>query len=231
MKIKTDGYHRIIYKILFVFFRGIFEKKKLNDEMNYYRFLCKKNINPKSLRSNIQYQPNAGANTYIDLHDQKGYKNNNWGLGLLHEEKLKNCNSFFELGSGNGMLIELGISQSKKMRGIDLINPTNNLNIITNSIDSLDYKQLDEYDVTVSADFLEHLPVSVLFKVIDNISKGKSKQFHIKACYDDYISHETILTPGEWLYLFKNIDPSFKIERIEYRRPITEKMCVEITNL
>jgi predicted SAM-dependent methyltransferase len=91
-----------------------------------------------------------------------------------------------------------------------------------------DTSMLPPVELVVSADFFEHLETDKLVEVVKKVDALSRQAFHKIACYDDGNCHNTVWTPNQWLDLFRSIDHSYAMERIEYRAGLKAKPIVVI---
>jgi hypothetical protein len=172
---------------------------------------------------------NAGQEIYGKMHQQGGYLDNNWGFDLLRLNIIDEYASVFELGAGNGRLIDyINKSTEVRARGVDLINPSKNQNIFTKSVFELTDIDLGNTGLVISSDFLEHLSLSNLSNLFNEDYLQSKDQLHTIALYDDGVSHETILYPSEWILFFSNFYNNVKIIDIKYRRSRFNKKAITI---
>lgn len=144
--------------------------------------------------------------------------------------------SILELACGNGRFLRLAAQHFSKVYGCDwavspLIDP------LLSECPNVRFERVNLYtdaptysaDMAVSADFLEHLETDKLLSVLRKIDAFAPKHFHKIACYDDGHCHLSVLSPAEWLSLFRAIDPTYVLERTEYRLDAKDKPVIVIT--
>ncbi len=169
--------------------------------------------------------PVRDADYYQAFHDQDlNYQNNNWLVDELEPILDFHADSVLELACGNGRFLECAASHfsfvygcdwavSPRMAGVLAAHP----NIVFARLDL--YHELPPWqaELVVSADFLEHLDPEALPRVIRRIDPLSGKAFHKIACYDDGHSHLSLMPPSQWLDLFQFVNPSYRLERVEFR--------------
>lgn len=169
----------------------------------------------------LNYAPpkEAGISTYRSLHDGQGYSKNNWAFDLAREPEVVDGKSFFEFGAGNGAFLEFLRSKGKVVGGVDLINPRNLKEIITGDFKlAFDSDLWRNADVCYSADFLEHLELRELERLFNAWAVPGKLHIHLIACYDDNISHETVMPPHLWALLLSRYFKQVEIRSAYYRR-------------
>ena len=166
---------------------------------------------------------------YSELHSAgTGYTKNNWGFDLLKYNHIFNYTKVFELGSGNGKFIDHLNANGFSARGLDLINPTKSDFIDTRPITELNSKILSEYEIAISADFMEHLNITEIDSLLNKQKESKIASLNIIACYDDFISHTSVYEPHEWALLYKKYFKNVRILDIIFRRQYFKKKAVII---
>ena len=169
----------------------------------------------------------VGISTYRSLHDGLGYSENNWAFDLVDEPEIVDGKSFFEFGAGNGAFLELLRKKGKTVGGVDLINPRSLPEVITG-----DFKLAFESDlwrnadVCYSADFLEHLELTELESLFTAWAVQGKRHLHLIACYDDQISHKTVMPPHLWALLLSRYFKHVDIRAVYYRRYPCKKEAV-----
>lgn len=158
------------------------------------------------------------------------YQDNNWlvdDIGIL-----RNITDgvVCEIGCGNSKFLHQGAPYFRKMLGVDWAVTPGALNLPPN----VDFMQADLsqgfppasmmidpniklFDLLCSADFFEHLHQAAAEHLIQEMLPTAKYHYHKIACYDDYRHHLTILSPSEWLALFKKHDKTFYLHRVDHR--------------
>lgn len=182
------------------------------------------------------------AEYYQNLHDNnQAFISNNWLVSEvdLIRELAGDANSIVELGCGNGRFLEIAAEIWSSVTGVDwarsvylerLLSTTSNIRFIQADISTL--VLADQYDLLISADFLEHLSPEVLDRVIAESLRAGRVNFHKIACYDDGHSHLSILPPEEWLARF-NSQPGgegIRIVRTEFRKGNPKNVVIVLSN-
>ncbi len=182
------------------------------------------------------------ADYYQNLHDNnQAFMNNNWLLDEVEIIKgaVGNVNTVLELGCGNGRFLELAADIWQDVTGVDwarsgylesLLKTYKLIKFIQADISTLKLQQ--EYDLIVSADFLEHLPKELLSLVVAEALRAGRINFHKIACYDDGHSHLSILSPAEWLTIFnaQSGGESVRIVHSEFRKGNPKNIVVTLCN-
>ena len=168
---------------------------------------------------NYAEQKKVDVSTYLSLHDGRGYSENNWGFDLAGEPEIVGGGSFFEFGAGNGAFLDMLRRRGEVVAGVDLINPNRLPEVITG-----DFKQAFESEawreagVIISADFLEHLELADLEYLFAGWAVPGKRHCHLIACYDDHISHKTVMPPHLWALLLSRHFRQVEIRSCYYRR-------------
>jgi hypothetical protein len=220
----------ILYKIA-VKFSYYYLKSAIKEELILEREYYKNIMNSEPVKEPINKGVNRGADVvvYENLHKGEGYSEHNWGYDLLEYTPLKESQTPFELASGNARFTEhLNRVQGKKARGLDLINPTNSSLVSTKGIEAICEADLLDRDLIISADFLEHLNLETISPYLSLTSGLGMPQLHMIACYDDFVSHQSLYYPHEWALIFRKYYTNVEILDIKYRRPIYRKKAVII---
>jgi SAM-dependent methyltransferase len=178
----------------------------------------------------------ASSAHYQHVHDTfKPYQENNWLVPDAPRILTFSRGSLCELGCGNGRFLKLVASHYNFVCGIDwacspLLEPLpRNVSFVQADL-SLKFPLSDKFDVVCSADFLEHLELSAITKLLASISSQAAINYHKIACYDDGGSHLTLLSPAQWLSLFRAVDKDYRIESMEMRRGDSRQEVVTISN-
>lgn len=176
--------------------------------------------------------PYRDAAYYQDLHDHHpNYQNNNWLLDELANTLSFGVRSVLEIACGNGRYLELAAPHFEWVYGCDwAVSPRiqnimrEHSNVLFFPVDLYQSVPMCSAELVVSADFLEHIKPESLSRVMSRIDLLASKQFHKIACYDDGNSHLSVLSPEQWLRQFQTIDPRYKLERVEKRLDMADKV-------
>jgi cyclopropane fatty-acyl-phospholipid synthase-like methyltransferase len=182
---------------------------------------------------------NCNQDYYQRLHDEHpAFQQNNWMLSELETLKLYQARSVVEIGCGNGKFLSAASPHFEHITGIDwarapamdgiLKEHANTAFIQADLIGS--FPETPDFDLLLSADFLEHLPTDSLRDAIGRYHRKARFHFHKIACYDDGHSHLSILDPVDWLDLFKSISPDYTIFSLEKRNGDSTKLVCCITN-
>ena len=169
----------------------------------------------------LNYAPpkEVGISTYRSLHDGRGYSKNNWAFDLADEPEIVDGKSFFEFGAGNGAFLELLRRKGKSVGGVDLVNPRSLSEVITGDFKLAFESDLwREAEVCYSADFLEHLNLMELERLFTAWAIPGKRHVHLIACYDDHISHKTVMPPHLWALLLSRYFKQVEIRSAYYRR-------------
>ncbi len=175
---------------------------------------------------NFAHPKEVSTETYRTLHNQYGYVQNNWAFGLRREPEIISGRSFFEFGAGNGAFVEFLQKQGRTAGGVDLINPRNLPNIVKGDFkDAFQSSQWNAAEIVYSADFLEHLEFVELEMLLSEWKTSAKKHVHLIACYDDAISHKTVMEPHAWALLFARYFTSVEIRHVGHRRYPLKKLA------
>lgn len=178
----------------------------------------------------------ANPEYYQRLHDENlAFQRNNWLVEELPTLVKVGGESILELGCGNGKFLAAAAPHWKNVVGLDWArSPV--LTDILSKVSNVTFTQADvtvwepvrPFDLVVSADFLEHLPLDRLPFVLKRIARFGRRNFHKIACYDDGHSHLSILSPLEWLHLFCRIAPEgiWSIASLTTRKGVQSKQVV-----
>lgn len=176
---------------------------------------------PTSMSEIARRRGSLTAAYYRELHSTNElYSQNNWLLDDLDTIQAWRPATVTELGAGNCRFSAAIAPLVRKVTAIDwalhpAIELPPNVARIEGDIRST---PVPPSDVVCSADFLEHLPSSDLPGLIKAASDAARGQLHVVACYDDGHSHLTIMPPGAWLALFREISPDFELAMVDCRR-------------
>ncbi|MGV2982036.1 hypothetical protein ACERNI_17850 [Camelimonas sp. ID_303_24] len=85
-------------------------------------------------------------------------------------------------------------------------------------------------DLICSADVLEHFHPDVVESVVEKIHRSGRYNYDVIACYDDHHSHLTIVSPGEWLYLFRQSSPEYKLLDVRPRHNNPDQLVAVVAN-
>ena len=167
-----------------------------------------------------------------------GYINNNWLLPELNYLSTISSGNLLEIGCGNGKFIKEALQYFKTVFGIDLVLSNGTKNILDETPRNFEFIQANlndafpklpsDIDLVVSADVLEHFNIPTLTNIIKSIDHI-SKSYHKIACYDDGISHITIMPPEKWLIFFKSINQEYQILKTEKRNNNINHQIVTIS--
>lgn len=183
----------------------------------------------------VPYQgKDLSSQYYQDLHEKdEAYQANNWLLS--EKEHLLKCRprTLLEVGCGNGRFLREVASDVENAIGLDwAISPlTDNMprNVSIKQADVTKDK-LPSADLVCSADVLEHFHPDSIQSVITKVHRAGKFNYHVVACYDDHHSHLTIIKPGEWLYLFRQMSPNYNLLDIRPRRNNPGHLVAVIAN-
>lgn len=161
----------------------------------------------------------VGVGTYRSLHDGRGYSENNWAFDLAGEPEIVGGESFFEFGAGNGAFLDVLRRRGKVVAGVDLINPRRLSEVITGDFkQAFESKAWRDARVIYSADFLEHLELAELERLFAAWAVPGKRYVHLIACYDDHVSHKTVMPPHLWALLLSRHFRQVEIRSVYYRR-------------
>ncbi len=155
------------------------------------------------------------AQYYQQLHDgNPAFRHNNWLLQDIQIICAQQGNSLLELGCGNGLFLELAARSFPHVVGVDwarspvideILDRTSGIEFI--QADILEWTPMQQFDIVVSADFLEHLPPDGLLPALRGFHSFGRTHYHRIACYDDGHSHLSIYPPERWMALFHQVAP------------------------
>lgn len=172
---------------------------------------------------------------YEKLHSEDdGYRKNNWLLSEISEIQKVNPTVITELGAGN---LKCAIAMSKQgytvnaVDWVQCINPCDLPSGVRFMKRDITLEEIPKSDLCCSADFFEHLAPKSLLSVIENASASARYGYHKIACYDDGHSHLSVLSPLEWLNLFKRFSFGFYIKRVSFRRDKINSPVVTLSNI
>ena len=162
----------------------------------------------------------------------KGYNENNWLLTDIPDILSLSPKTVLEVGAGNLRSARKLASNGFPVIAVDWIN------LNEKSLpERLVYKKLDLLtdslpiaDLVCSADVLEHIPAENIFSVVEKLVNNSRIGYLKIACYDDGHSHLTLISPLQWLDIFKRFDMSYYIKSIEFRKENLAYPVVIITN-
>lgn len=201
-----------------------------------YRWLGAKmkgiDAEPKKL---VPYEgKDLSSRYYQDLHDKDAaYQANNWLLS--EKERLLQCRprTLVEVGCGNGRFLREVAKDVESATGLDwAISPLTADMPKNVSVRKADVTKdnLLQADLVCSADVLEHFHPDAIEAVLSKVHKAGRFNYHVIACYDDHHSHLTIISPGEWLYLFRQMSPKYNLLDIRPRRNNPNHLVAVIAN-
>ncbi|MDK4737845.1 capsular polysaccharide export protein, LipB/KpsS family [Rhizobium sp. LEGMi198b] len=178
---------------------------------------------------------NTTANDYQRLHDTaKGYQENNWLVDHCDIINMASPRVVVEVGCGNGRFLHEIARRVETVIGLDWARsaqmgelPANVMFRTTNVL----VDNLPQGDVCCSADVLEHFEPRVLPQLLRKMHGSARINYHVIACYDDGHSHCAVLHPGQWLGLFKSIDPAYELAAVVTRPSRPDRLVCVITNL
>lgn len=187
-----------------------------------YRWLGERIKGTAAPISKTQYDGKDLSSAYYQsLHDtHPAYQQNNW---LIEErERLLRCkpSTILEIGCGNGKFLRDVAAQVESVIGVDwAISPLTtdlppNAKVVKADIVK---DTVPSADLVCSADVLEHFHPDNVDAVIRKLHQAGRHNYHVIACYDDLHSHLTIISPGEWLYLFQKMSSSYRLLEIRAR--------------
>lgn len=182
---------------------------------------------------------NCNQEYYQKLHDEHpAFQQNNWMLSELETLRLFQANQVVELGCGNGKFLAEGARHFAHITGIDwarapaidgILHTHSNTSFIqADLIES--FPPTPQFDLLLSADFLEHLPTEALERAMARYHAKARFHFHKIACYDDGHSHLSILDPADWLSRFRAISPDYAIVSLEKRHGDASKLVCCVAN-
>jgi len=183
---------------------------------------------------NVRHR-NTTAEAYQRLHDaDKGYQENNWLVDHSNIIAAARPRRVVEIGCGNGRFLREIAGRVESVLGLDWARssqlgalPSNvafkTINVLTD--------ELPQGDVCCSADVLEHFEPQALPGLLNKMHASAPINYHVIACYDDGHSHCSVLTPGQWLGLFKSIDPAYELAAVLTRPLRPDRLACVITNL
>lgn len=219
MKNSLNSFVRRLKGRFFAFFsKDINQSMTLDERNKLSAILASKDFDTIKLH-NFALSKKVTDHTYSNLHKQYGYSTNNWAFDLLNEPEILNAQRYFEFGAGNGAFMEFLRAKGKNVAGVDLINPRALSEIIKGDYeDAFSSPNLLNAEIIYSADFLEHLDFSQLEDFLSRCTSFKKQHLHVIACYDDNISHKTVMSPYAWGILFSRFFSNVEIRRVYHRR-------------
>lgn len=189
---------------------------------------------------NTGSRQNLDAAYYQELHNSNpAFQNNNWLTDELPVLAAWGGKSILEVGCGNGRFLLPASRQWDEVVGVDWArSPV--LDKVLGQCPSVRFVQADartmqfdrQFDLVVSADFLEHLAEEALPAVLVNLHRLGRINFHKIACYDDGHSHLSILPPEKWLELFQQAAPQagYRLHTVKPRKGDATKLVITLTN-
>jgi len=220
----VSSYQKLVFKL----YKKYLDSNLLSKEILRFKVLLEKQPDFESFISYNSHKYLNNFNLYKKLHMHRSYKQNNWGFSLLESINKINPKKIFELASGNGKFLDFLNEKSFICDGVDLINPTGNPKIIKANIENINIEILKKYDLVISADFLEHLNLKQIKNLLLKLSGANNKNLHIIACYDDNNSHNLVLNPSEWAYIFSKYFKKVQINKVGVRKNNLDRLYVEI---
>ncbi|WFU10869.1 hypothetical protein QA646_08525 [Rhizobium sp. CB3090] len=178
---------------------------------------------------------NITANDYQRLHDtDRGYQENNWLVDHSDIISMASPRVVVEVGCGNGRFLHEIARRVETVIGLDWARSPQMgelpANVMFRTINVL-VDNLPQGDICCSADVLEHFEPRVLPQLLRKMHDSARINYHVIACYDDGHSHCAVLHPGQWLGLFKSIDPAYELAAVVTRPSRPDRMACVITNL
>ena len=178
---------------------------------------------------------NITAVDYQRLHDgDAGYQNNNWLVDHTAVIETARPGTIVEVGCGNGQFLRAIAGKIGNVIGLDWARspllghlPSN----VTFQETNVLVDTIPRGDLCCSADVLEHFEPHALPGLLRKLHQSAPVNYHVIACYDDGHSHCAVLHPGQWLGLFRALDPSYEIAAIIPRRGRPDQIVCVITNL
>lgn len=171
---------------------------------------------------------------YQEVHEtHPAYQENNWLLTEI--DTLLRCRpkTLIEIGCGNGRFLRTVSSSVERVVGLDWARSP----LLTELPHNVRFQQSDlardrlpSSDLACSADVLEHLHPDRVRDVVRKICEAARFQYHVIACYDDGHSHQTIVSPGVWLFYFQGFIPECRILDIRIRRGDPRQLICVIAN-
>lgn len=161
------------------------------------------------------------------------FNKNNWLMDELDEIIKKGPSIITELGCGNCLFSAKVAEYCSNVYAIDWAEASGarslpeNVTFLKKDIVSDD---IPSSDLICSGDFWEHLPAGVLKQTISKVVNRAPLGYHKIACYDDGHSHLSILPPWQWLLYFQEVDPEYKIKKVQFRRNSTDQIVIVISN-
>ena len=180
------------------------------------------------------YYTSFNAEYYQLVHESNdAFSNNNWLMEDFDFIESQNAKIISELACGNGEFTKAISRVCDHVYALDwaaspeLGNLPHNVTFMQVDIARSD---IPKTDLVCSGDFLEHLPTNLLPEIIEKIINSAPKGYHKVACYDDGHSHLSVLSPWHWLDLFKRIDGSYFVDKVEFRDGRFDKLVIVLTN-
>jgi hypothetical protein len=171
---------------------------------------------------------------YQRLHEtDAGFQQNNWLLPYLSVFADARIRTLREVGCGNGAFLQAASQHIPFVIGVDWARSPqlpSDAGIVFIQSDITKGIMSPRVDVNCSADVLEHLPFEALRDSITRLHESAKINFHVIACYDDGHSHLSIFHPEEWLFMFRQQDPSYRLLDVTVRQDDVRKTVCVITN-
>jgi len=184
---------------------------------------------PQTARQAQSFSPDY----YQALHlSDSGFQQNNWLLPYLELFRRTDIGSLREVGCGNGAFLAAAREFVPRVIGVDwarspLLPQGPGIEFVQADITQA---ALEAVDINCSADVLEHLPFEKLPQALAALHASAGVNFHVVACYDDGHSHLSIFEPDEWLYLFRQHSPNYRLIDVVARHNDPRKLVCTITN-
>ncbi len=169
--------------------------------------------------------PVLDANYYQTLHEQESYQANNWLVADLPFLKQQTSGVLVEIGCGNGRFVDAAAEHFARIEACDWAKSpllreilTRHSNVAFHACDVTKDELALRGDLVASADVLEHFPLESLQQTLAKIDAVAPLAYHKIACYHDGHSHLSVMPAEEWLQRFRQLDPAYRLLRVEHRR-------------
>ena len=197
-------------------------------------YQCSEDVFSKNKSPAIYINKNLNAEYYQELHDKNIlFKSNNWLMPYLELIADKKYRIVREIGCGNGAFSSAIAKSVDKVIGLDWAKSPDfpeAFNIVFEQKD-ITKADLEAVDLNCSADVLEHIEPEKLPLLIKSLNESSKANFHVIACYDDGHSHLSIFPPDAWLFLFKQVDPNYRILDISIRHDDISNIVCVVSNI
>lgn len=175
------------------------------------------------------------AEGYQQLDDSsKPYQENNWLVGHIDIIRGARPRRVLEVGCGNGRFLRRIAEHVELAIGVDWARSSQLTDLPQNAMFQAANVLVDELpsaDLCCTADVLEHFEPAKLPGLLRKLHQAAPVNYHVIACYDDGHSHCAVLHPGQWLALFKTIDPAYELVAVTTCPSRPDRMVCVITNL